>query len=157
MILDEPTNHLDMDSREVLEETLTDYDGTLLFVSHDRYFIRKIADKIMVLDNGNGKLYPMNYDEYLEEKKKDLKVEFPKENIKEVRKTPEKKVKVPDKNQKLRKLEEEMNSIEEKLNLIDELMNLNNSNAVRLSELFNEKETLEIQFEEVFLEWEKLQ
>ncbi|WP_206172862.1 ribosomal protection-like ABC-F family protein [Acidilutibacter cellobiosedens] len=157
MILDEPTNHLDMDSREVLEETLTDYDGTLLFVSHDRYFIRKIADKIMVLDNGNGKLYPMNYDEYLEEKKKDLEVEFPKENIKEVRKTPEKKVKMPDKNQKLKKLEEEMNSIEEKLNLIDELMNLNNSNAVRLSELFNEKETLEMQFEEVFLEWEKLQ
>ena len=111
----------------------------------------------MVLDNGNGKLYPMNYDEYLEEKKKDLEVEFPKENIKEVRKTPEKKVKMPDKNQKLKKLEEEMNSIEEKLNLIDELMNLNNSNAVRLSELFNEKETLEMQFEEVFLEWEKLQ
>ncbi|MDW7658614.1 MAG: ATP-binding cassette domain-containing protein, partial [Bacillota bacterium] len=53
LILDEPTNHLDIDSREVLEAMLLAFRGTLLFVSHDRYFIDKVADRILVLENGH--------------------------------------------------------------------------------------------------------
>lgn len=71
LILDEPTNHLDIDSREVLEETLTEFDGTILFVSHDRYFVHKIADKIITIDNMTTNLYQGDYLYYQEEYKKE--------------------------------------------------------------------------------------
>jgi ATPase subunit of ABC transporter with duplicated ATPase domains len=64
LIMDEPTNHLDIDSRENLEELLQGYDGTLLFVSHDRTFIRKIADRILVLEAGQLTDHAMDYDTY---------------------------------------------------------------------------------------------
>ena len=64
MILDEPTNHLDLPARESLENALKEFDGTVLFVSHDRYFIRALAGKILELENGNATLYAGNYDEY---------------------------------------------------------------------------------------------
>ena len=70
MILDEPTNHLDIDSREVLEETLTAFEGTLLFVSHDRYFINKVAGKIMSFENNHLITYPGDYTYYQEELQK---------------------------------------------------------------------------------------
>ena len=76
MVLDEPTNHLDIESREVLEKTLAEYEGTLLFVSHDRYFINKISDKIMVIENNNLKVYPGDYSYYQEECRKNTGEEF---------------------------------------------------------------------------------
>ncbi|MGN0478580.1 MAG: ATP-binding cassette domain-containing protein, partial [Hominenteromicrobium sp.] len=66
LILDEPTNHLDIGSCEALENALLGYDGTLLIVSHDRYLINKLADKIYYLDPTGTTLYPGNYDAYLE-------------------------------------------------------------------------------------------
>jgi ATPase subunit of ABC transporter with duplicated ATPase domains len=70
LILDEPTNHLDIDSREVLEETLSEFEGTILFVSHDRYFINKIADKIISIEAGFAKQYDGDYEYYQAEYKK---------------------------------------------------------------------------------------
>lgn len=70
LILDEPTNHLDIESREVLEETLMNFNGTLLFVSHDRYFIDKIADKIIEIEDFTTKEYQGDYGYYQEEVKK---------------------------------------------------------------------------------------
>ena len=64
LILDEPTNHIDITTREVLENTLNDYKGTILFVSHDRYFINKLATKILSIENNKLKEYPGNYDDY---------------------------------------------------------------------------------------------
>ncbi len=64
LIFDEPTNHIDIPTKEVLEEALEDFTGTLIFISHDRYFINKFADKIIVFENGKAKEYLGNYDNY---------------------------------------------------------------------------------------------
>ena len=71
LILDEPTNHLDISTKEVLEDALNEYKGTILFISHDRYFINKIASKIFMIENQNIKIYNGNYD-YLLSKKKEM-------------------------------------------------------------------------------------
>jgi ATP-binding cassette subfamily F protein 3 len=73
LVLDEPTNHLDIDSREVLENALIDFDGTLLFVSHDRYFINRVADKVLEISAEGSKLYLGDYDYYLEKRLRRLK------------------------------------------------------------------------------------
>lgn len=68
LILDEPTNHIDIDTKEVFEKALKNFSGTLIFVSHDRYFINKFADKIFELNNGNINIYYGNYDDYVNKK-----------------------------------------------------------------------------------------
>jgi ATP-binding cassette subfamily F protein 3 len=72
LILDEPTNHLDIESREVLEQSLIDFDGTLLFVSHDRYFINKVATQILELSPTGVALYLGDYDYYLSKKAEEV-------------------------------------------------------------------------------------
>lgn len=74
LILDEPTNHLDIDNKEVLENALIDYQGTLLFVSHDRYFINRIASKVIELSEDGSKLYLGDYDYYLEKKREEAEI-----------------------------------------------------------------------------------
>ena len=69
MILDEPTNHLDIDSIQWLEKVLKRYDGAVLLVSHDRYFLDHVVTKIIDLDNGRARMYRGNYSEYAEKKK----------------------------------------------------------------------------------------
>ena len=70
LLMDEPTNHLDIEAKEVLEQALDTYGGTLLFVSHDRYFINELANKIISVRNGHAKIYNGNYSYYLDEKAK---------------------------------------------------------------------------------------
>lgn len=156
MILDEPTNHLDIDSREVLEDTLMNYDGTILFVSHDRYFIEKVANKMLILKNKKTKMYPMVYKDYLHEKKKELE----KKTIQKQKKTPKKSRKQPikkkDRSHKIGQLEREIQALEERIKEVDKLMVINSTEAERLNELFIEKEELEEKFEEVFLEWSEI-
>ncbi|OTN77397.1 ABC transporter ATP-binding protein [Enterococcus sp. 8G7_MSG3316] len=74
LILDEPTNHLDIDSKEVLENALIDYEGTLFFVSHDRYFINRIATKVIELSETGSKLYLGDYDYYVEKKLEEAEI-----------------------------------------------------------------------------------
>jgi ATP-binding cassette, subfamily F, member 3 len=69
LILDEPTNHLDIASREVLEEVLLDFEGTLLFVSHDRYLVDALATQIWAVENGRLRVYEGNYTDYLEQRR----------------------------------------------------------------------------------------
>ena len=73
LIFDEPTNHIDIPTKEVLEEAIEDFDGTLIFVSHDRYFINKFADKTIEFKDGRTTEYLGNYDDYKEKIQKSLK------------------------------------------------------------------------------------
>src|SRR5919198_550822 len=85
LLLDEPTNHLDLDSKEVLLDALVDFGGTLIFVSHDRYFVDKLATKIINIGGGEALLYPGNYEEFLWSQKH--REEVPK--VPEMRRVPE--------------------------------------------------------------------
>ncbi|MBS4161793.1 ABC-F family ATP-binding cassette domain-containing protein, partial [Klebsiella pneumoniae] len=88
LILDEPTNHLDLDSKEVLENALIDYPGTILFVSHDRYFINRIATKVFELSPEKVEEYLGDYDYYTEKKAQQLELEeLEKQKTQERRKT----------------------------------------------------------------------
>lgn len=71
-MLDEPTNYMDIDAIEVIEETLKDYDRTLLFVSHDRRFVDVVADHIMTIENHKTKIFPGNYTEYISRRNNSL-------------------------------------------------------------------------------------
>jgi ABC-type multidrug transport system ATPase subunit len=180
LILDEPTNHLDIDSREVLEETLSEFDGTLLFVSHDRYFINKIADKIIAVEEGSIKEYNGDYVYYQEEsgKAREAKEAKPIKDEKqadsrknktmtaEVTKTSPSvlwkestpsSIKVNKPSRKLEFLEKSIEEMEEKLKHLLELMTLYNSDGLRLSEIFAEKEKVEQELETTYFEWEALQ
>ena len=77
IILDEPTNHLDVFTKENLEEALNEYKGTLLFISHDRYFINKLANKILYISNKNIIEYIGNYDYFIEHQKEIYIISFP--------------------------------------------------------------------------------
>ncbi|MDU5080935.1 ribosomal protection-like ABC-F family protein [uncultured Tissierella sp.] len=156
MILDEPTNHLDIDSREVLEETLSNFNGTILFVSHDRYFVQKVAIKIMILDKSGVRLYPMTYDEYLEVRKKEITEKIAIKELKPIKTQPIKTTRKPNNAFKIAKAEEEIEELESKLKFINEEMALNSDNADRLYELFVEKESIEKQLEDSYELWETL-
>lgn len=109
LILDEPTNHLDIISKEALENALKEYDGTILFVSHDRYFIKQIATSCLVIENKQATLYKDGYKDYIDSKKKEEKEE---EKQKET--IPLKVLKQKPK-YNLKKIEEEISELEELL------------------------------------------
>lgn len=157
MILDEPTNHLDIDSREVLEETLINYSGTILFVSHDRYFVKKVATKMMIFNSLDVRLYPMNYDDYLEAKKKEIQSLPLEKESNPVKVAPPKPERKPNNTFKIAKIEKEIEELEEKLKLVNDEMTENSDNADKLYELFEEKKELENQLDELISTWEELQ
>ncbi len=140
LILDEPTNHLDIDSREILEEMLVEFRGTILFISHDRYFIKKIASRIGEIEHKQITYYEGDYDyfRYTKSQRKDepaLKKEKPK-------KTPIKISNVD--------YFEELAILEDKINNINKLMNEYGFDMTRLQELQKEKDNLERQFDNIF-------
>ena len=124
LILDEPTNHMDIVGKEHLESILGEYTGTLLFVSHDRYFIRKIATDLLVFSDDGVTYYPYGYDEYINKLKE--KVEPIKEKKKsEVKPVIEEKVNVYNVRKELNKVEQEIIKIETKITeLNNQLFNL---------------------------------
>ncbi|WP_422484661.1 ribosomal protection-like ABC-F family protein [Gudongella sp. DL1XJH-153] len=158
LILDEPTNHLDIDTREVLENTLLDYEGTILFVSHDRYFVEKVAKSIIVLEEEGYKIYPFGYDDYMEKRAKRKQEEKQKDTsgnrISDKKKKPSRK---PDHAQKIERLEMEIKEKESRLLEVSKQMEHNNDNPDELMELYRIKEELEEQIILVMEEWESLQ
>lgn len=171
MILDEPTNHLDIDSREVLEETLSAFEGTLLFVSHDRYFINKVAGKIMSFENNRLITYPGDYTYYQEELQKAGKCEdLSNEKIRVL--SSEKKpsigmvmnqdTRTESRSRKLNTkkseiLENEIEAIEAALKALEQEINDNSTNFAYLQELFLKKETLEEELNCAYDKWENCQ
>lgn len=99
LILDEPTNHLDIDSREVLENALINFDGTILFVSHDRYFINKLATQIVELSPDGSELFLGNYNYYVEKKEEKAAIE----EHKKKNKLRPKMLKAPNQSHKIKK------------------------------------------------------
>lgn len=183
LILDEPTNHLDMDSREVLEETLMEFDGTLLFVSHDRYFINKLADKIITIEFCTTKEYDGDYAYYQEEHKKELErqtnskplpsgsatkltktVDNPHKESSMVENGNGKSGQFSEHNQnkerktgrKLEQIEAAIGELEEKLRTLKEQMELHNSDVRKLNELYTEQEMMENNLNAAYVEWEQL-
>lgn len=169
LILDEPTNHLDIDSKEVLEDALIDFDGTLLFVSHDRYFINRVATKVLEISEKGSTLYLGDYDYYLEKKAEleemeRLKAEEAQEKtVAIVEKAPANDYQAQKANQKeLRKLirriaeiENQLEDIEAREEAINQAM-LATNDAVELVDLQKELDDLTEQQEKLMLKWEEL-
>ena len=165
LILDEPTNHLDIDSKEVLENALIDFDGTLLFVSHDRYFINRVATHVLELSENGSTLYLGDYDYYVEKKgeveasqteeastSNQAKEASPvndyqaqKESQKEARKLM----------RQIESLEAEIEELESQSQAISEQM-LETNDAEKLMELQTELDKISHRQEEAMLEWEEL-
>lgn len=156
MILDEPTNHLDIDSREVLEDTLNDYEGTILFVSHDRYFVEKIANKMLIFEDSKVKLYPLTYKAYVDMRKNQV-IKAIEEKKPSSKTCPTKAPKKTINTFKLNKTEKEIEALEESLASIELAMIEYGKDANKLLDLFQEKEKLEKQLSSTFDLWAELQ
>lgn len=142
LILDEPTNHLDIDSIETLEAALEDFKGTIFFISHDRYFINKIGERVIAIEDHGFKSYDGNYDFYKGEKEKVAVVEEPVVvKVKPERSRPEK---VEDKKFEAEKAKAltKIESLEKEIFELDLVMALNPMDYEQLNELYGKKQDL---------------
>lgn len=157
LILDEPTNHLDIASREWIEQTLESYGGTLLFVSHDRYFISKFATRIWDLNNGNITDYNGTYEEYRlwKSAQNNAQPTAKKENRRPEQNT-KKRINPKDAERKLKVLEREIMACEAEAEEIDRKMEEEASNYEKLQELLKVKENLNAKLESLYESWAEL-
>lgn len=167
LLLDEPTNHLDASSREELEKTLLDYSGTMLIVSHDRYFINKIADRILLLTNNGVKEYLGNYDYYLERTTAEKSGAVPTENKRDKKEKTQndyflqkqKQSEERKRQTKLKKAEAEIERLDEEIAKTQEFLSSEEVAAdyEKLMELSKLLEDLQKQQEEQYEIWEELE
>lgn len=165
LLLDEPTNHLDLPSREALEQSLKNYEGTLLFVSHDRYFVNAVADVVVELEEGKLTAYNGNYDNFIAEKKKQMEQQAvvipvakptsqPTSNYRSAKQRAEE----TNRKNKIKQLEKQMTELEEKQAQLQEQMALPQivSDYSKLSVVMEELKQVEATYEQICLEWEQL-
>lgn len=159
LILDEPTNHMDIVGKETLEEMLASFTGTVLFVSHDRYFINKISNGLLVFENGKTSFYPYGYSQYLENKTAPAK-----EEVKAVPPQKQKKSFTTPLKEKS-KYERAIAKAEEKISLLEEKIDglkaetgweENAADYLKLSSLQKEIEKAETELDAAMAEWERL-
>ncbi|WP_278681373.1 ABC-F family ATP-binding cassette domain-containing protein [Paraclostridium bifermentans] len=166
LLLDEPTNHLDIDSKEVLEEALLNYTGTLFTISHDRYFLNTVVDKILVLDSDGITEYLGNYNYYMDKKKQTLEmnsIETTEEKTKtqlkdEKRKEREQRELEKKARVKRQNIEKEIEEIEVKIEELNVLMCQEEiySNPEKSKEVSQNKTSLEDRLNNLYGEWEQL-
>ncbi|MBR6766125.1 MAG: ABC-F family ATP-binding cassette domain-containing protein, partial [Clostridia bacterium] len=163
LILDEPTNHLDMDSREVLEDALERFEGTIIAVSHDRYFINRIADTLWIVENGVVSVFKGNYDEYLAslkaEEQEIAKVEINKTQAAKQRlKERESRDNDKKKRARVRELEKEIELLENRIQELEELFAGGEiySQQQKLLETQNEYNNIKEKLDKTMEEWMEL-
>ncbi|MBQ7926589.1 MAG: ABC-F type ribosomal protection protein [Lachnospiraceae bacterium] len=170
LILDEPTNHLDITSKEILEEALNNYEGTVLYVSHDRYFVNKTAHRILELINGQFVNYIGNYDYYVEKREAVLSahnitpesepksVPTESENKLDWKAQKEEQAKQRKKENDLKKCEEQIAKLEELLTAVGEQLSdpSNGNDLAKLQELTKEQAKLQEQLDALYEQWELL-
>ena len=157
LILDEPTNHLDIASIETLEAALEDFKGTIFFISHDRYFINKVCDRVISLEENKLVNYDGNYDFY-KNKKNELVLSLPKTAAITKKEVLPKPVNIDSKKRKseLDKIENNIKSLEHDLMEIDKFIDNSSSNYDELTSLCSKKEQLNEQLEEMINAWVNL-
>lgn len=171
LILDEPTNHLDIMSKEILEDAINNYEGTVLYVSHDRYFINRTAGRILDLTCGQILNYIGNYDYYLEKKEAVEAALLPNvpnsehpasEKISEVKEDwkaqKEELARQRKRENDLKKCEQQISALEERQKAVEGLMSApeNTTDAVKLQELAKEQEEIAARLEGLYELWETL-
>lgn len=162
LLLDEPTNHMDIISREALEEMLCKYDGTLIFVSHDRYFVKKLATQLLVFENGEAEWYPCGYEQY--ETQRRVIVTDSELDLSQKKASPSKKsfstpLKEKAKRERaLNNAEKKVAFLEERLKEIQKEMcnDENISDYIKLAELEKEIKKTEEKLSDAYSEWERL-
>ena len=168
LILDEPTNHLDMTSKDILEAALSVYTGTVLFVSHDRYFINRVAHRILELKGNSLFSYLGNYDYYMEKKKEaffkasetaEASIEEDKSQSKKDWEEQKREAAQKKKNESdIKKTEEKIEELEEKIAAIDAMF-LDEEvakNSAKLNDLTAEQNALKAQLDDCYEKWESL-
>ena len=172
LILDEPTNHLDIASKEILEEALNSYTGTVLYVSHDRYFINQTATRILDLTNQSVVNYIGDYDYYLEKKEEltekyaptaqeateEVNEETPSEGKLTWQQQKEEQARKRKQENELKKVEKRIEELETRDKEIDDTLVLPNvcTNVGRCAELSREKDKIQEELEELYEKWEEL-
>ncbi len=166
LLLDEPTNHLDIDSKEVLEEALINYDGTVFVISHDRYFLNRVATKIIELNPHGNSTYLGNYDYYVQKKKEKLSFTEPEEKEEKTKtQLKEEKRKEREARESLRAISKKQNqleahilAVEEKISQLEELMCQEEiySNEQKIKEVHGQSEQLKKELSQLYEEWETL-
>ena len=167
LVLDEPTNHLDIVSKEILENAIRSYEGTIFCISHDRYFVNQTATRILELENGVFHQYLGNYDYYLEKKSekenvasviKDTSPQKQSSNALDWKASKEHQAALRKKENELKKVEEEINQLENKISDLDDEMALpeNACNSAKLAELSKEQSLLQEKLEKLYEKWEQL-
>lgn len=166
LILDEPTNHLDITSKEILENALKNYTGTILYVSHDRYFINQTATRILDLHDGGITSYIGNYDYYIEQQlvstarteEKAVAVREDTESKKDWKRSKEEQAKERKRRNDLQKTESRIEELENLISALGEKMALpeNATSAAKLSELSEQQTKANEELEQLYEIWENL-
>lgn len=153
LLLDEPTNHLDIASREWIENALSEFEGTILFVSHDRYFLRKFADKIWSMENGSVINYDCDFDEYLDIKRKQNEPAIKKEKI--IKATANCLTKTVKERQTTVSIEEGIEKTEAELKSLETEIetDISNGNFSRMNELHDRKSQLLEKINSLYDDW----
>lgn len=158
LILDEPTNHLDIESKEILEDALSSFEGTILFISHDRYFINKLATKVVEMKSDSSETFMGNYDDYLNKR-----IEYKEDKVKEVNIDYQEKKRLQALKRKqdneLKKIEKAITALEEEINSLTEQLHSEEvlNDYKKYNELTKLQEEKEEELEKKMEEWELLQ